>query len=812
MKRPWTGAVTALCLILCTNVIRAEGITLVNDGVSDYVIVLGPKPSPSEHWAAEELASHIKQMSGTTLKVQQGGPAPARAVVLGFGSAADALGVKADETLGEEGYVIRTVGANLVIAGGQLRGTMYGVYTLLEKLGVRWWTPAESTIPDLKTIQLPELNVREVPRLAYRDMMGGELWSPDGKLWMARNRLNGMSWESGPDQEKLGGRYEYVGKHFLHGYNALLKSSGVPIKEDMWSLVDGKRLPDTQPCLTNPEVVAAVAASVIRELKKTPRAKFVAVSHEEKWFGYCQCEKCAALAAEEGPSGLVVQFANRVAEVVEREIPGGRIATAAYGWSCNPPKTLKPRDNVIIAYDPISCDYAHPLAGKHDDGVNIEDDYATAAHYRYRIGENKRIRREIDGWSKITRNLILYDYTASIERPIMPYPDLDVLASNVKYYADHGFTGIFAIGSLTNRGSEFYGLRTWVLAKALWNPDADGPSLLAEFLKGYYGPAAPAIQNYIDIIHKAPRERSDCYLPFNGTLLNSRFLRPEIIAAAEQALQAADKAAAGNPDLESRVRHAHMPIWYMLAKRGPASVTWKLTADNVGKIDLRELAKSFTQVVKERGGDIGGRAVEGLGPPFMDWLNEYAQLTSEKGRVVPPELRGVDGRKFRVIQACQMDSVASLWRKTEGASDGWCEVLEKPTFAVQCGLTPGEEYVPDRKYKLFVRVKGEGKIRNGVACVCRVYSAPGGGDKKDPQILAWQMSMGLTLDEARKQAPVSKDILAEDLADGQFHAVEIAEVVNPTLFDINIPYGSQAMAKVSLDCFWLVEVLPDTGK
>ena len=72
MRRLWIGTAIALCLARCAAAVEAEGVTLVADGVSNYVIVLRPAASPSEQWAAEELVSHVRQMSGATLKVQQG--------------------------------------------------------------------------------------------------------------------------------------------------------------------------------------------------------------------------------------------------------------------------------------------------------------------------------------------------------------------------------------------------------------------------------------------------------------------------------------------------------------------------------------------------------------------------------------------------------------------------------------------------------------------------------------------------------------------------------------------------------------------
>jgi len=46
------------------------------------------------------------------------------------------------DKLGDDGFVISTVGPNLVIAGATPRGTMYGVNWFLDhKLGVKWLSP-----------------------------------------------------------------------------------------------------------------------------------------------------------------------------------------------------------------------------------------------------------------------------------------------------------------------------------------------------------------------------------------------------------------------------------------------------------------------------------------------------------------------------------------------------------------------------------------------------------------------------------------------------------------------------------------------
>ena len=64
------------------------------------------------------------------------------------------------ESLGPEGYVLKTLGSDLVIAGGRPRGTMYGVYGYLDKLGCRWFTENVSRIP--KTARIPFLVFNEL--------------------------------------------------------------------------------------------------------------------------------------------------------------------------------------------------------------------------------------------------------------------------------------------------------------------------------------------------------------------------------------------------------------------------------------------------------------------------------------------------------------------------------------------------------------------------------------------------------------------------------------------------------------------------
>ena len=141
-------------------VAQSTALTLVDEGNSDYVIVVGADAISAEQFAAEELALHLKRRSGVTLAIcSDVYPLPGHAILLGRTRFLKELGVEVDwRQFANEGYLLRVTGEHLLIAGGQPRGVLYGVYAPLEDyLGWRGFAPDTSFVPQRKTIELAEL-------------------------------------------------------------------------------------------------------------------------------------------------------------------------------------------------------------------------------------------------------------------------------------------------------------------------------------------------------------------------------------------------------------------------------------------------------------------------------------------------------------------------------------------------------------------------------------------------------------------------------------------------------------------------------
>jgi len=760
----------------------AEKLLLVENSTPKCVIVAADGIGPSEKTGIEELQKYIKEISGAVIEVKNLEAAKGTdCVKLVVGNkTVHALypEVKLDD-LGKEGFILKTSGNAILIAGGEVRGTMYAVYELLEKLGIRWWNVGETQIPKQSTVTLASLDERHIPKIEYRDALyalPNDISEEDNPVRIEiHNKMNGFSYRSVPD--KWGGRFWYD-RNLVHTHQSLMEPVGnldgrFKTHPEYWALVNGKNSPG-QVCPSNPAVFEIMKANVLKQIKEHPEYEFVVVGQEDNG-DYCRCDACKALAESEGsPAAPYLLLANKLAEALEKEFSGKWVQTPAYTWSRTPPKTLKPRSNVGITLCSIECDFNRPL-----------EEMSTPM--------NKKFAEDIISWGKIAPKLYIWDYTTDFDHYYLPFPNLDALVPNIKFFVKNGVRGILEQGSHTGRGAEFDGLRNWVLNRAMWNPDQpdNGETLIKEFVNGYYGPAGVFIQKYIDIIHGPGRANpgmtAGCY-----ARLDAPWLIPEVIANAESALQQAEKAVANDPILLGRVRLAHLPVWYVLLKRGTQSKTWAATEAKVGKLDIVEMVNQFSKVAEDRGMNIlcDGEVSKG----FLSWIKAYAALAA-KTPPLPPELQGADPKSYRLIHACQMDTRGRWWVPQEGASDGWVCEIPLPSWTVNTQFSAFDDVVPGKKYKVFVRVKTSEPRQDGIAFGVGLYKGndPGTGNASAATNV------------------FSKKIPASELADGKFHAFEVGEFVcNPSngFYSGRLWVGTDKMEspKVFLDCIWLREV------
>ncbi|MFW6170464.1 MAG: DUF4838 domain-containing protein [Planctomycetota bacterium] len=539
------GVALCICLLLCLNCcgqgLAADTLSLADHGETEYVITVPDNAASPVRTAASELQSFLKEVTGANFPItsETDTPAGEPRIVLGS-SARGLLPDRKLEQLGHDGIIMKVVGNKLVLAGRPPRGTLYAVYTFLEDIvGCRWWTSTESHIPERPSLQVSrELDVRHVPPLRSRAAFYADTF--DG-VTAARFKLNGHHHRVPPE---YGGHYQFVG--FVHTFFAFLPPSKYFDRHPEWySEIDGKRTAErAQLCLTNKEMLEEMIQVALERLRAHPKAGLISISQND-WHGRCQCGACRAVEAEEGsPAGPLIRFVNAVAREVEKEFPDVLVETLAYQYTRKPPAHVKPRENVIVRLCSIECSFIQPLG---------------------RGKQNEQFRRDIEGWSEIASQLFVWDYVTNFSNYIVPHPNMRVLAPNIRFFTKNRGIGLFEQGDSQSRIGDFIRLRAWLLAHLMWDPSQDEEALINEFLKGYYGPAAGDLREYLRIIHDAG-ERSGvhlrCFMPDT-----SSYLPLDTLNAATKAMQRAEAAVADDAVLARRIERDRLPLDHVWLRR-----------------------------------------------------------------------------------------------------------------------------------------------------------------------------------------------------------------------------------------------------
>jgi len=196
MKAKTSILLLLLLMIVCKAVGIEEQIPLIRDGGTNYRIMVSPGASPVEAFAAQELQGYVMQISSVFLPMAKGNIRPEERLILVGKGAVDILGLEIDESrLMQDGFVIKTAGNKIILAGGNPRGTLYSVYAFLEMLGCRWLSPGilGEIIPRRNNITIPAINRLERPGLAYRGFTNLIPLAQEGVQWidwMAKNKMN----------------------------------------------------------------------------------------------------------------------------------------------------------------------------------------------------------------------------------------------------------------------------------------------------------------------------------------------------------------------------------------------------------------------------------------------------------------------------------------------------------------------------------------------------------------------------------------------------------------------------------------------
>lgn len=514
-----TRSVSVLAAMIFSVTAAFAQVHLTRDGKPAGRIIASA--SQDEQDAAVLLQDFIGKISGAQLEILPEGTKERKGDII-FNGTMDGSG------LTEDAFSIKADNGRIRITSGGGKGSSYAAVTILEDcLGVRYYA-ADALYFDRKgSISLPEdLEIRQTPTFRYRQTQSYSMAAdPLYKTWFRLEEPSEV----------------FASSLWVHTFNRIMPAASYGKEHpEYYSYINGERRPGaaSQWCLTNPEVFGLACAKIDSIFKANPGMHMISVSQNDGNNTYCQCPECMKIIEREGAvSGIYIDFLNRIAE----RFPDKEFSTLAYLFTMDPPKHIRPRSNVNIMLCDIDCDREVPLTDN---------------------ASGQAFMKALDGWSKISDNIFLWDYGINFDNMVAPFPNFHIIQPNIRTFRDHHVTMHFSQIACT-LGTDLSEMRSYVVSKLLWNADADIDSLMREFTDGYYGKAGPYIYQYEKTLEGALLASGqrlwiyDSPVSHKDGMLNAacRKRYNEIFDAAEEAVK-------DQPEFLARVRRSRLPLQY----------------------------------------------------------------------------------------------------------------------------------------------------------------------------------------------------------------------------------------------------------
>ena len=401
---------------------------------------------------------------------------------------------------------------NVLTFGGGKRGVIYSVFTFLEKLGCRFYTPKLEKLPQ-KDIKLNDFFLLENSPFVFRDVLDNEA---KDKEWCLKNKINSDLWHTRKLKEEDGGAYTFVGipAHSLTG-EFLLKPF-VESNPEFFALKDGKRRTDArgQVCMTNQEAAKKVAEEVKKLLAENPDKNIVSVSSGDN-DNFCECEKCKQSIHKIGLTNTYFNFVNAVARNIKKEYPKVLIHTFAYEMLDDFKDGFEFEDNIMVQFCLARNCKLHSLTDE-SCGLNV-----------FALNNLKKC-------TSICKNIFIWEYINCFKYQLFPFPHITHYQEDIQAFRDLKVKGLFYEGAHRDwENVSFAGIRElkcYILSKLMWKPDMSKEEYeehIREFCQAFYGEGYEYVIEYLGLLSSFSQNSHATYNCFDEQKNVVRFIPKE---------------------------------------------------------------------------------------------------------------------------------------------------------------------------------------------------------------------------------------------------------------------------------------------
>ncbi|MBR6650278.1 MAG: DUF4838 domain-containing protein [Clostridia bacterium] len=503
-------------------------ITVGDKNISEYTIVVTNPDNANMVFAAEELKKYVEMASGVTLAIENNESDAEYKITL--------LEDETD-TLGNDGFSITVVDGQLRIMGGALRGTMYGVYELIEEyIGYRFYGYYDSEIFEATAVAITEgLTDVQIPDSLYRNNSITPFHNEYTYNSVVKRKLSGSTTAHSLNEAKYGYGISRLHSNahsfdFFAGDDCFVVGDNSGNKVFKHCLTDYKIYTDAddgeedgviskkstyQAVLENMcmRIDARIAAGGVIGKDITEISCAYAAFNE-----FCQCKaprgqsgRCYDITKTEGTyAGTLVDFVNKIEEEITARYPGIRVITNAYGETKVPPKTRSFNENVVLLYCWNGC-VNHSIEG-HECSENGVATMGTAGSpYSAILGSNVKEKEYYLGWMEHCSQSYIWYYPTNIYYSLSPLSNTFKIYDDMRWFMENKAVGFYVVGTANDA---FDGLNAYLISEMMWDKDIteeEYKDLIKEYLAFYYGPGWENIYTYLEMLEEAGNDMG-CYM------------------------------------------------------------------------------------------------------------------------------------------------------------------------------------------------------------------------------------------------------------------------------------------------------------
>ena len=477
------------------------------------------------------------------------GPGQGR-VQLAFEQLTDSVNAALDVPVGEADFHLDVRPDGVTIFATTQLGWANGIYTLMDRWGVRWILPGVfgECLPDASAVLTLPVGAKTIQMASSAQglTVGSHKDWPEKKQWARRNRMGKLR--------------HFTGRHFwLSVVDPKIYFDKVNHPEtyhpEYFALIGGERVA-TQPCTTHPDVIKLFIEAARERFDRGSFYATFPIDPEDN-IAFCQCARCRALdpkvPMDDGQmcmTNRVATLANAVAAALEDDYPDRKIAFYSYWTHTRAPEGMALHPNVSVSVCRSNACKLHLLP----------NDRCPTCSKWWDI---------LASWQAVCSDIRTYEYVPISWIGKLPCPlYLEHSASLAEQfrrgvvgsYSDNGrWTGGGFAGTRTNFPLFYMEMRT--KADASMSPEA----MLADMCEKFFGPAALAMERH----HLVLAGVTDKYFPNRQRGVGATawgyeaLFDKEMIAQARAAMDRAKIDAVGAGIYQERVDYTEKGFIYL---------------------------------------------------------------------------------------------------------------------------------------------------------------------------------------------------------------------------------------------------------